>query len=360
MEQNGSDTQGILGFLLKDIKKCAKKFAPVKCCYCGENSATISCQRNKCKRTFHLVCGHQEKCLFTFTEQFQSFCHEHHGITDANVVGHDNCMICWGILGDHNAITSIPSCCNKGWFHVRCLRKFALTSGYLFKCPMCGNKTTEYFDLVQRRGIFVPQQDAAWELSQNAYVSLLFQYRSCDAVECLCPNGRDFSVKRMRSKWFLLKCIYCGSKGIHYHCASIRITEYVCGECTIARSQELFSQKLPSERQPANESKTDAENVIVDENVNESVPQAVSNTHVSNDAPKSPAPVQFMDVSSFSHENMQIEDSENALVSVPVLTDNIFKDRTLVFARDLPSPGTQFVESQRELRHNRLKWLLFR
>lgn len=334
MEQNGSVDEGILGFLPKDIQKCAEKCSRTRCCYCHEPSASIKCQRTKCRRNFHLICGHRKKCLFTFNKRFDSFCHAHHPIKDEIVNGHYNCMICWEALGDYSPTTSIPSCCDQGWFHARCLRKSTLTSGYLFKCPMCGNQTSEYLDLVRKSGVFVPEQDAAWELSQNAYTSLLFRYRSCDATICQCPNGRDLSVKQMRSEWFLLKCTHCDSKGIHYGCSESSITEYVCDNCTVIRSQQLISQEPQTMQPPPDKS---------------------------NNAPKSPAaPICSIDTSSFRDASVQTESCEDALVSLPDLTDNHLKVRTLVFGRDLPPLDTPFVESQRQLRQERLNLLLFK
>lgn len=43
-------------------------------------------------------------------------------------------------------------------------------------------------------GIFSLQnRDAAWELEPNAYNELTERYNKCDAPNCLCPNGRNFS-----------------------------------------------------------------------------------------------------------------------------------------------------------------------
>lgn len=67
-------------------------------------------------------------------------------------------------MGEYNAITSIPSCCDQGYFHKKCAQEHALTAGYLTKCPCCGNKTSkdgiEYREFIKRRGIFVPDEDA--------------------------------------------------------------------------------------------------------------------------------------------------------------------------------------------------------
>ena len=46
---------------------------------------------------------------------------------------------------------------------------------------------------MQSFGVYVPEQDAAWETQDNGtlYDDLLERYNRCDAVECLCPDGRE-------------------------------------------------------------------------------------------------------------------------------------------------------------------------
>lgn len=371
MEQNGADHEGIWGFLAKDIEKCVQKCASAKCFYCGEKSATITCKRRSCKRNFHSICGFQHNCLFQFSEQFDSYCHTHHGIKDKSIEGHDKCMICWELMGDYHPITSIPSCCRSGWFHAICIRKAAIFSGYMFSCPLCGHRKDEFLAAVRNRGIYVPMRDAAWELSQNAYGSLLFQYRSCDAKKCFCPNGRDFAVKRSRSKWFLLKCIYCGSKGIHFGCSSHDLQdEFKCTECTSAHSQAPLSQEselIESQKQTygmsetpttTNECVTDIVDLTVDENSNESELQPIINA---SDGPsKSASAVQYSKISSSIEDSVLVGGDAYPLVSVVDHSDNIFKERTIILANDVPPPGTQFQDDHRKLSRDRINLLLFR
>ena len=53
-------------------------------------------------------------------------------------------------------------------FHKECIQKLATSSGYFFKCPMCNNK--EEFDKEMKKfGIYVPEQDAAWEREGNIF-----------------------------------------------------------------------------------------------------------------------------------------------------------------------------------------------
>ena len=49
LDQNGSDDQGINGFLAQDIVREWRRGSMLKCCYCKEKYATIGCIGNKCK-----------------------------------------------------------------------------------------------------------------------------------------------------------------------------------------------------------------------------------------------------------------------------------------------------------------------
>lgn len=387
MEQNGADNSGIWGFLEKDIKKCAKNCASTKCVYCNQNSASIQCKYKSCKKKFHLVCGVQNGCLFQFTDAFSSYCNQHHGIKDEQVDQHDKCMICWDPMGTYNPITSIPSCCNQGWFHANCMRKSTIQAGYLFSCPMCGVKNDEYSDMIRKRGIYLPDRDATWELTQNAYNSLLFQYASCDAKTCFSPSGRNFIIKRRRSKWFLLRCIYCGSKGVHFACSPHDMKEYKCHECTVARSQMTSTQSQPTESQMsqrADGTTTKATTFVdlkLDENSNNFVAPTAkrSLSEPTEETPPKvekllmdfkPQPVdnfrgetskdciQSTEISSSTENKPLMEGNLDALVSVTEYSDNTFKERTILLARDQPPAGTQFVEDQKKLSMDRLNLLL--
>lgn len=345
------------------MQRCASK----ECYICGGKSATIMCKYKSCKRWFHLVCGADKYCLFQFNDPFSSYCHEHHNINDGRIEGHDSCMVCWEPMGTYNPITSIPSCCEKGWIHVRCMRKAAITAGYYFKCPLCGHNRDGYLPFVRKRGIFVPDQDAVWELSQNAYGSLLLQYNRCDAKVCHCENGREFSIKRKRSKWFLLKCIYCGSKAIHFGCSPHDLKEYKCSECTSARSQMLFSQEFPFQQSQQQNEMTKALtagngsmvlfDLTVDENWNQTKHQLATNSR--SDTSKLAPLLQVMEVSSSTNRKAACDEEvevieTDALVSVKEFGDNPFKERTIILARDAPPSNTQFVENNRELSSVRL------
>lgn len=346
MEQNGDDDEGILGFLEMDIIKCVKQSASTKCFYCAGKSASIKCKFKSCKRSFHLICGMKNGCLFQFIHQYSSYCHQHHGICDTDKSDHDRCMICWDELPEYSPVKSIPSCCKYGWFHVNCIRKASMIAGYLLKCPMCSKRNDKYVKQIRKRGVFVPDQDAEWEQSQNAYASLLFQYNSCDAKVCLCKKGRNFLRKRCRSKWFLLKCIYCGSRGIHFGCSPTDMKVYKCNECTVARSQLLLSQKshnvelheLPEQSEPFK--------------ISDSLPTELVNGNVNK-------PNQQAEVGNNNNLPMAEGDADmDGLISVAEHSGNNLKRGTILLATEAPPPDILFIEDVQRLSCARLDlWL---
>lgn len=250
LPQNGRDEAGILGFLDADIKKWVKSCRYTKCCYCKKNGASIECSRISCKKNFHLICGKENDCLFEFVDAFKSYCHEHHGLNKHNPhpILPRSCFICHGSMGHYNPVKWIPSCCNRGWFHGDCMRENAISAGYLFKCPLCGCSKDEYIQLIRERGIFLPDRDASWELEPNAYDSFQLTL-SCNAKPCLCPYGPIHAVKQSKSKWFLLKCIFCGSNAMHKLCSNNNSNQYKCADCTIdvnSDTQQLTQDALVS------------------------------------------------------------------------------------------------------------------
>merc|ERR1712156_1223357 len=78
-------------------------------------------------------------------------------------------------------------------FHLPCIQKLAINSGYFFKCPMCNNKD-EFEAEMKKFGIYVPAQDAAWEREGNIYDGIYERHGTCDAENCLCPHGREYDV----------------------------------------------------------------------------------------------------------------------------------------------------------------------
>jgi hypothetical protein len=40
--------------------------------------------------------------------------------------------------------------------------------------------------------LLIPAQDAEWETEENAFNELLQRHDTCDAKDCLCPDGRKY------------------------------------------------------------------------------------------------------------------------------------------------------------------------
>lgn len=148
-----------------------KEFESSICFFCGEAHATVKCTNKSCSRSFHVVCGEKNKCLFEFVEPFDSYCHDHHRLSDS----HSNkpyklwtCQTCYEHLGDNEAIDYINSCCDQGWYHRQCIRKQAYFSGDNMKCPSCGEKGEDrraFQAQVQAQGVFIPKRSALYPLS---------------------------------------------------------------------------------------------------------------------------------------------------------------------------------------------------
>lgn len=131
------------------------------CAYCKEKTATIGCCVRACRKSFHLPCALKNECRLEFVDPFKSFCDVHNGIKKPKKVHKptDTCKICFDDMGEWNPIQSIQSpCCNRdSWYHKLCLMKYALTSGYFLKCPLC-NDSNQFRDSIAKQGIFRPDR----------------------------------------------------------------------------------------------------------------------------------------------------------------------------------------------------------
>ncbi|XP_065209618.1 pineapple eye protein-like [Planococcus citri] len=237
MEQNGEDDQGILGFLPKDIKKEVGRGSKLTCSYCQHSGATIGCNVKQCKKKFHYPCGIQHGSLHLFYGQFKSYCYAHRPsqripqdaikLTEKSI-----CVMCQ----DEVTAKPLPStvwaaCCRTTWLHRNCVQRMAINAGYFFKCPNCNNKDIFRKEMLEN-GIYIPDQDAAWELEPNAYHELTERYSRCDAVQCMCPNGRNFS--EAGNDYEIILCSFCGSQGIHNKCGEDYFDEkgqWTCTSC---------------------------------------------------------------------------------------------------------------------------------
>lgn len=160
--QNGNDDEGIDGFLTTDIHYTVKAHTKMKCSYCTKKGASVRCCIQGCEKRFHVICGVKRKCLNQFGDQFDSYCHQHVNIKEKYEIHGSSwhCQICNESMGDYDPITSIPSCCDQGYYHKRCIQEYAISAGYLTKCPSCGNDADGYRKFLRSRGIFCPDKDA--------------------------------------------------------------------------------------------------------------------------------------------------------------------------------------------------------
>ncbi|XP_011342654.1 dentin sialophosphoprotein isoform X2 [Ooceraea biroi] len=241
MEQKGQDNEGILGFLTEDIQKELRRGKRLVCTYCRKSGATLGCCNVKCKRIFHFPCGLKAGSLHQFFGEFKSYCINHkpkqnidqHILKEISSIDNLLCYICYDKVNpsDHVETLWAPCCKKDAWFHRKCVQQLAMSAGYFFKCPLCNNKK-EFQKVMQENGIFVPSQDASWELVPNAFEELLYRHDQCDAVLCLCPKGRKYTSSN--AKWELVLCRTCGSQGIHMSCGQLKWANPVwdCVECT--------------------------------------------------------------------------------------------------------------------------------
>ncbi|XP_018346086.1 PREDICTED: probable GPI-anchored adhesin-like protein PGA55 isoform X1 [Trachymyrmex septentrionalis] len=246
MEQKGNDDEGILGFLAEDIQKELRRGKRLVCSYCKKQGATLGCCNVRCKRIFHFPCGMKAGSLHQFFGEFRSYCINHRPKQkiDEQVLKQAAavdvmCYICYDKVNTNDFVKTLwaPCCKKDAWFHRICVQQLALSAGYFFKCPLCNNKK-DFQKSMLEYGIFVPSQDASWELEPNAFEELLYRHDQCDAPKCVCPKGRKYTSTN--AKWELVLCRTCGSQGIHMSCGQLKWANPVweCEECTSILSND--------------------------------------------------------------------------------------------------------------------------
>ncbi|XP_011501260.1 PREDICTED: putative uncharacterized protein DDB_G0282133 isoform X2 [Ceratosolen solmsi marchali] len=240
MEQKGNDDEGILGFLADDIQKEIRRGKRLVCSYCRRNGATLGCCNTKCKKIFHFPCGLKAGSLHQFFGEFRSYCINHRPKqkidervkNEIENMSNILCYICYEDVEplDCNGTLWAPCCQKNAWFHRKCVQQLAMSAGYFFKCPLCNNKR-EFQTAMLEYGIYIPRQDASWELVPNAFEELLYRHNRCDSMACLCPKGRTYTSSN--AKWELVLCRMCGSQGTHLFCSRLKWANPVweCQEC---------------------------------------------------------------------------------------------------------------------------------
>ncbi|CAN9501943.1 unnamed protein product [Ophioblennius macclurei] len=235
--QRGEDNEGILGFLVDDIKKEIQRSSRLKCIGCRRSGACVGCSVPSCRRMVHFPCGRKLQFVSQFSGLFPSFC-ERHSPSQTLTSGLDHslpqsCSVCLDVLEPvlSYSVLKCPSCHNS-WFHRECVQRQAHSAGlFFFRCTLCSNKENFQEEMI-RLGIYIPERDASWEMEANAYSDLLEVYTRCDAFSCLCADGRSHSAAH---GWFqVIRCQLCGSRGTHRKCSHLRLNsnDWACSECT--------------------------------------------------------------------------------------------------------------------------------
>lgn len=164
------------------------------------------------------------------------------------------CAICLEDAEPRDFLSTLwaPCCKKNAWFHRNCVQKLALNFGYFFKCPLCNDKKV-FRDAMSHFGIYIPEQDASWELEPDAFRDLQHRHNSCDANHCVCPQGRSHEM--VGTRWELVLCRYCGAQGIHVGCGKLKWSnpEWECDSCTLMlqKAQEGSDTNSDEEPQPS-------------------------------------------------------------------------------------------------------------
>ncbi|XP_038585264.1 G2/M phase-specific E3 ubiquitin-protein ligase [Micropterus salmoides] len=237
--QRGEEDEGVFGFLVDDIKQEIRRSARLTCSCCKKKGACVGCNVRSCRKMAHFPCGRKQKFISQFTGLFPSYCSDH-SPSQSLCVGSDlslpqSCSICLDSIEPIlcYSVLKCPSC-HASWFHRDCVQRQAYSAGlFFFRCTLCNNKENFQEEML-RMGIYIPERDASWEMEANAYSELLQVYNRCDALTCLCNEGRTHSAK---TGWFeVIRCWLCGSGGTHRKCSGLKLdtSDWACSDCTKA------------------------------------------------------------------------------------------------------------------------------
>ncbi|XP_078672201.1 uncharacterized protein LOC144911760 [Branchiostoma floridae x Branchiostoma belcheri] len=271
IHQEGGEQEGIYGFREQEVIKEYRRGLRLKCNFCEQKGATIGCCTKKCRAVFHLPCGMDNGSLHLFFDDFKSYCREHRPM---QVISKDMildtpeknpvCPICMYRLTpkpSHNVLKT--PCCKRTWLHRECVQHQASSAGmYFFRCPICNSKEAFQQEML-KNGIYIPEQDASWELEDNAFEELLQRYNRCDAEECICAQGRDFN--KNWGKWRIVLCELCGSSGTHKLCSQLKRARWKCKDCTAMLDKAKERKKKEKEelkKQQADAAKDKKENEV--------------------------------------------------------------------------------------------------
>jgi hypothetical protein len=252
LQQVGEDDQGVLGFLLPDIRREVRRGARLKCHLCGAGGASVGCAESCCPRSFHLPCLLRAGGLALFHGSFPSYCPDHRprqkvpgadwkaGAAGSKGPGpqgrQGQCGACLErlVLRPGGGASLWTPCC-RAWYHRACVERVAEAAGcHHTRCPLCNNKEVFQQEMLQC-GVYIPDRDAAWELEAGAFQDLYRRHATCDhQPACLCPHGRGHTGPD--TDWELVLCELCGAQGVHVACANLDGVNlrWRCGTCKVA------------------------------------------------------------------------------------------------------------------------------
>ncbi|XP_078481229.1 E3 ubiquitin-protein ligase PHF7 [Ciona intestinalis] len=235
-----TEKDSIYGFMVKDIVAEYHRASRLRCSFCHKKGASIGCAVPRCKVKFHHPCA--EETVSQFYDQFPSFCKLHRPKQIAGKKGGTTtCPVCLDtVCCSVETISSLKTpCCHDVWMHRVCVQQHANSSGlHFFRCPVC-NDGEIFTEEMRRMGIHIPERDAAWEMTHDAFTDLLHRHAECDVDDCVCPHGRDFSLKG--SEWAVVLCDLCGSFGTHIGChddVDCENSYYACSNCERIHGRE--------------------------------------------------------------------------------------------------------------------------
>nr|CAD7443169.1 unnamed protein product [Timema bartmani] len=355
--QNGDDNEGILGFLPKDITKELTRSRCLRCTYCKQTGATIECCARRCKKIFHLPCGTKRGSIHHYFNNFQSFCPDHRpppvlkpkGIHRKEKGGRNTtkCVMCLEevVMIRNKDVIQAPCCGHCSWFHRLCVQKLANNAGYFFKCPCCNNKNI-FQKAMLHEGIFIPDQDASWELAPNAFSELLERPNECEAEACLCPKGKKHVAADL-TKWSLLLCNLCGSMAVHRGCANLCEADafFECESCSITSYEDaaVGDQAGTSKNKIHGSAKRGKKKRGVSWKNGISTKVKKKEYQQGNNRKEEPAALMVQEESSRSHSDD--DDDEDVIV---VVDDDDDDDDDVVLVNYIPSQPSVRIAAQQE------------
>ena len=207
----GDDSDGILGFLVHDIKREIKRGKSLRCHLCNATNATVGCAVDSCLKTFHLPCLLRSGGLTLFFGAFDSFCQEHRPSQQVPKIcwappgkgtgpRYSQCGVCLEKVPlQPGGELSIWTPCCKAWFHRNCVARFVFhllkelfwkshssrlasaAGSHHAKCPLCNSREAFQQEML-RCGIYIPDKDAEWELEEGAFQVGLNKKMCCEGT----------------------------------------------------------------------------------------------------------------------------------------------------------------------------------